>query len=746
MLLGVVWLALVLPLVTGGRTLLLRDVFSTHLALKSFGAAELAHGRLPAFHPDWALGKPFRGNPNALPFYPGNLLYLVLPFWSAFNLHYVLHWLLAFLGMYQLARSLEQSTEAALVAGITYAASGYVMSALTFMNLLTVAAWAPWVLAGLARDGRRPALLGGVACGLMLLGGEPLIAVLVVPLMALVAVERHGWRSGLARAALVGGIGLLVALPQIVATARILPFTFRAGHGLSSSQAIANDLHPFRLLELVLPMPWGWPADMGRFSFWAPRVTPHAPYVYSLHLGLVAFGLALFASRSRWRWATVAAASLLLAWALGLSESATRILTGGLFRYPQKLLFPFTLAGALLAGFGVERALRSRGGMRPWLFAGAACATLAVAMFALHGRLTALLRERLVAGQDAVVARTQAMHWLVLVAIAAVLLGGAAIAVRRRSALGLVAVQSLGMLQMAPAWVTDSTEPYRRAPELLASIGAPRTVAQVSSTWPDWEQRAAYLPEAHNPVAQARIRREDLEPPFLTFDGLAHVTAPDLEGMSSPLSVFLSNNLTVASWEVRLRWLRRMGTAWIVRNSPAPGPGLPVVKTTERAGVRTELSPIPDPLPRASWPARVIPVASPVDAWRAVASGEVDDLTAVASRPVRHEPGGAVRLVSENGDRIELEVESRGGLAVVRRAYSPLMRARTQSGEELAIQPVDLAMLGVEVPPGRHRVVVDVSAWPETAAMIVALAAAAGALVAARRRPPRPGVAATDPA
>ncbi|MEZ5313246.1 MAG: hypothetical protein R2862_06110 [Thermoanaerobaculia bacterium] len=44
-----------------------------------------------------------------MPFYPGNLLHLALPFWVAFNAHYVLHWLLAFLGMRLLARTFGQS-------------------------------------------------------------------------------------------------------------------------------------------------------------------------------------------------------------------------------------------------------------------------------------------------------------------------------------------------------------------------------------------------------------------------------------------------------------------------------------------------------------------------------------------------------------------------------------------------------------------------------------------------------------
>src|SRR4051794_10097015 len=79
------WLWVTVPLALGTRTLYFRDVVTSHVPWKAFGATELRHGRIPAFNPTWALGQPFRGDLGALPLYPGNVLYLFLPFWSAFN-------------------------------------------------------------------------------------------------------------------------------------------------------------------------------------------------------------------------------------------------------------------------------------------------------------------------------------------------------------------------------------------------------------------------------------------------------------------------------------------------------------------------------------------------------------------------------------------------------------------------------------------------------------------------------------
>jgi hypothetical protein len=65
---------------------------------------------------------------------------------------------------------------------------------------------------------------------------------------------------------------------------------------------------------------------------------------------------------------------------------------------------------------------------------------------------------------------------------------------------------------------------------------------------------------------------------------------------------------------------------------------------------------------------------------------------------------------------------------MVRRAYHPMWRARA-AGRELATLPANLVLLGVVVPPGRHRVVLEVAHWPEGVAGAVALAALVAALV-----------------
>src|SRR5258706_5187174 len=382
------WLWVTVPLATGPGPLYFRAVFTTHVPWKAFGAMELRHGRIPAFNPTWALGHPFRGDPTALPFYPGNVLYLFLPFWSAFNLHYALHWLLAAIAMAALARGLDQSRAAALVAGITYAGSGWILTALSFYNILAVAAWWPLVLLGAVRGGRQGIALGGIACGLALLAGEPVTASLGLLPLLLVAVQRHGRRRGFLTSAGIGAVGLLLAPPQVVATARLLGFTAPQAGGMSG---VRFHLGVARLLELVVPFPFGHPWEFGRTGYWPWDDQPGLPYVVTLYFGIVALWLALLGSRKARAWAVLAVTGIVLAWAGAFGGDALAVGSPGLARYPAKLRFWFALATPLLAGWGLERALASP---RAWKGAAAAAGlalAAAVGVFAAGSRLAAWL-------------------------------------------------------------------------------------------------------------------------------------------------------------------------------------------------------------------------------------------------------------------------------------------------------------------------------------------------------------------
>ncbi len=725
------WGALAAPFLLGRRTLLFRDVFTSHLPLKWLGAAELARGRLPAFLPEWALGQPFRGDPNALPFYPGNLLYLLLPFWSAFNAHFFLHWLLAFFAARWLARELGQGEEGALFAGLVYAASGFVVTALSFYNLLAVAAWMPIVLAGLARGGRRGTLIAGLAGGMVILGGEPITAALAAPLALLaVAHAGTGWSARLRALAGATLLALLVAAPQIVATARIFPGTYRGAHGLPLEQVATNALSPWRLVELVLPLPWGAPTLAPPRGHWATGLLTWEPYISSLTLGVVAAALALVAVRRQTAWAAAAAAALVAGWAAGLSPGLLLAVTQGLFRYPQKVLFPFTIAGALLAGWGLERALGDRGRARALAAAGA--------FLGLAGCVALWRQEGVAAGLGALFApsaspaelayEARAWGWGLAIAGALLLVAARGLATARPA--WVFASQLVALVGLAPLLASDRTAPYREPAAWARALPAGASVVSVPSVFPRWEARPPYPQSVQATGPRRRLDRELLDPSQAVTAGLAAPLAPDLDGFVAPLQVFLAKNLALASWEARVRWLRRLGVDAVARDAPAEVAGLSTVAEAKLFGVPARLARIDGPRPFAFRPTRLRVAATPPQAFALVASGALADDEAVVPGRYAHGANGTVRELSANSDEIVVDVEGDGGVVGVLRAYQGIWRAELADGRSLPTLPVDLVLLGAEVPAGAQRVRFYVAVWPEMIAFGAALAAALAALVA----------------
>jgi len=725
----VVWLVVAVPLGAGWRTLFFRDVFSNHFLLKAFGAQCLERGEIPAFNPALGLGQPFRGNPSALAFYPGNVLYLVLPFWSAYNLHFALHWLLAMLTMWALARELGQRPAAALVAAITYGGSGWLLSCLSFYNILTVAAWWPLVLVGAHRGGRRGIALGGLACGLALLGGEPVTAALgLVPLLV-VAVARHRAVRGLATAAAVGALGTVVALPQVVAALRVSDFTFRGGHGLIPSQAVSYALRPLRYLELLLPLPFGRPLDVGPSGFWAGGIAPNLPFFLTLYAGIVGLVLAAGAVRRRPGWAALAAAGLLLAWLAGTSGELVLAVTGGLFRFPEKFLVWYALALPLLAGWGLEAVLDRP---RSWAWVAAAGAGGGLAL--LLAGLTQWLRPAIVGGSARLGTSALPVDQARLVdvqlglaalafAAAGALLVAAGWALSRRSATALAALQLAALLQLWPLVRTDETAPYRQPSPWMRRIPTDAAVFTSYHTFPQWHPPPRWQVGATTKAAYTRFGALDLAPAPGVLFGLSYPLFPDVEGLSSPLYTLLVVNLPRLGWPERVRWMRAVGLDAAVLLDDLELPGLTRLDRVDRAGVPTYLFAVEGTAPDAWWPERIEPVVNPVAAIERVASLDDPVTTVVVSRPVEHRPGGTVRLLAAEPDHLELEVSGSGGVVAVRRSYQHLWTART-GDRELPILPLNLTLMGVEVPPGDHRVRLEVSAWPEGLAGGIALVAA----------------------
>ena len=616
--LTLLWVALTVPLAFSQSTLFQRDVLTMHAPYKALTAA---HSVLdpPYFAPELSLGHNVRGNPNALPLYPGNLLYRLLPFWSAFNLHYMLHWALAFFGMWRLAAQLGSSRSACCLGAITYVGSGWMLSNLTFYNLLTLAAWWPFVMLGVARADRRGIALAGAASALAILGGEPVTLVIVAVTLVVVGFEQHGLVRGLKRSTLALGLGALVALPQIVATWRVLPFTWRGAVGAGSELYF---LHPLRLLELLIALPFGLPSELGVDRFLEGRIAAGTPFNYSLSLGVVALVLAALAWRHHRGWTGLCLAGLALALVGGVLEPALQAISGGLFRYPEKFVALSAISLPILAARGVDRLRATPSeGSRLWIVVAVGLGITGLAILALGRQWTAWLAvddpESLV---EAIGARP-AWRALAHAGVGCVALACAWLGLRRGLTWHLLPLQCLALLPLAVLYQTDALEHYVDAPW----AHSPATTRVLSSTYDPvlGTPPPTYFSEEQSRRLLTRIAHQDLDYPTGVRQGLEYPVMPDLEGLSLPPVTTVHRRLPRLPWERKLAWLRTFGIDTITLPTDQPAPGLRLLGQATRAGVVTGLFRLGGSAPSIWWPGHVQAVTSAPDAieWGGNSSG-----------------------------------------------------------------------------------------------------------------------------
>ncbi len=312
------------------------------------------------------------------------------------HLFIALVYLLSGFGMLRLLRVLGASEAAATLAALVWTASGALASESFLTNWVIARTFVPWTLAEfvlIARaETRRAAawpllrafLLGSQA----LWAGEPQTFMLQGALaFAVMTAECKGpARERLLRALVwTGAIHVAAFLftgVQWYPALDLAAQTPRGAQGVTLAMAHECTTHPVRYLELLFPLFFGTPTEPGtlwaRDLFCAPGTMNF--YIPSFHIGLVALVLSGFAAAAAVRrerrllvWVVAAAAFFLMS--LGERGLLFDLVWGyapywNHFRWPERLVPWLTLALAVLAGLGLDRAAENpkRSG---WILAGA---------------------------------------------------------------------------------------------------------------------------------------------------------------------------------------------------------------------------------------------------------------------------------------------------------------------------------------------------------------------------------------
>lgn len=754
--LAILWF--VVPLVAGGRTLVLRDVLNTHYLLRASLGTAIALGELPIVDPLRSGGAPLAGNPNAVPFYPDNLLLVVADTLWQMNLHFALHWLVAFVGAWRLGRRWGLGIEGAAGCAAAFALSGYWFSQMNLYNAVAVVALAPWLWSALLasgdeRGGRRAAAAAGLLWGFALLGGDPILAVLALAGGLAVALGRHGRRLPVAALALALGIGTVVAAPQIVETLRIYATSYRGVFGYPQSDA--GTRAPAALVDLAIPLFFGRP---DRLSLWGEALFGgYPPLYFTLYPGVVAAALALAAGRPRRREAVVLAVASGLALVLVYSGGTPlpgwigRMPGGSAFRFFEKLALLPALGFALAAGTGAQR-LAAGGAARVVARAAGVLGLPVLALwlgFGAGGERAERWFGAVFAGAASEsIWSEQRLRWagLAMFVFAAIVLALGVLGVtRRRGAAAVAALLALHALSQAfllgPLAVTDDAAVYRSPPKLAASIPPDRVLAHGALTRFDAGLNAVIAPDE---LAERRYfwlqRRAHHE--LLGFSAVASGRRLELAISPEGLDPFVTQALVYGfahfSDARRIALLAATGVDDLVvarALEPEGAGGAVLAAEPETLGRSVRIYEIPESLPEAALAGMVVRAPHVNAALEAIWAPEFHParVAVVAGEgPARSGPPGAVRILDAERERVVAEVDSEaGGVLVLRRAHLPIWEA-TVDGRPAPTVIAQVTRLGVEVPAGRHRVELAISRRPLALSLVAALLAL-GALAAMAR-------------
>ena len=721
------------------RTFVGRDIVPYGLPLEKAVHDAWARGRVPVWWEDISGGRPLLPNPNAGVFYPVRPLLSPLALPTAMRLLPVLHWILAGWGMLAALR-VFCSRAGAWAGAACYVFSGVIVSEVFYTSFLPGMALLPWALWAVARPAPRSfARVGPIALvfALMLLAGDVFsVSLAVLACLLWIALECPAADRG--RLLRLGALGFLaaalLALPQIVATALLAPETRRSILGVSLGEALGFTLSPWRLLELVVPFPFGPTWSMDLTQDWGTRVFRH--FFATLFVAPVA-AFALVSPRATAgpgarasRWLVVLCGGIALVG--GIVPASWAALPSPVpLRYPEKFMLGATLGLAVLAARSVDGMRRGRR-VAPFLgVAGLLAAGALVA--AVRPGASGDLAVRAVKGDPALGA-----------AASAALPGALAEAGLLWAATALAA----GLLSAGrPAGTAAALALLTAVP-----VAANRRVAQTAN------EATVYPPTA---FARA-IARRDPEGRFRGLDESVYRAPSALRDATLPGDVG-SSEFYRQSWIYYTPSLWRRG---LVFNSDLDAGDLSRIESLRRVsalaatqsdsgpffsslalrfGMRYRgQEPLPgfrpfggDPvrfwdenesaLPDVRLARRWIETTGPVEALAALPRMPADGLVVETGRAGTGQArAGEVRVLEKSAERLRIQTRCPDAtwLFVLRGDWS--YRTVTVDERPIAVSPAQIAFAAVPLPPGVHRVDwretipgIEVSVWGPAAGLVL---------------------------
>lgn len=714
-----------------------RDLLPYNYPLEKSIHDAYSRGRLPAWTPEISGGRPLLPNPNAGSLYPLRPLLGRISFPLAMRIYPIVHWIAAGVGMIFLLGSLGVSRAGRWIGAVTYAFSGVAIAEVFFPHILPGMALLPCVVWAVQceklSDGRRLLWLSLLFALLFLAGDVFTIGIAAAAGALWIALERP--REAVRRDLVLLVVGLLVAgllaAPQIVATALWIPETNRAILGMKLGDSFYLSISPLRLLEFVVPYPFGatWALDMQ--EIWRSPVARHG--ALGLFTSLYSGALAVIAATTvrRGRPSGVRFARVLLVIALACSVVPSLVPESWMsrpspipLRNPEKFAVAASFALALLAALGLDDFRRTRRISRWPLAVGVLLASSAAAV-ALLPEPVSRLAVRLTAAPPHL-APVAASHlpgalaeggllWIATVvaldlvrrprtasvAVALVLLTAVPLAANRRIARTM---REDEVFRSSPfARFLQRSDPPGRFRTLGESLFQPPS--RMENTQPISIVRGAWTFHGHGLWGRGTVFNHDFD-----AGDLARV-----ESLRKLALVATRYRDSAAFYEsVSLRWgIRFRDQKALAGFREFRGDDFEV--WDELTGAQ------PDVRLLERWREEVGPLAASV-AIPALAPGEV--VLETGHRRAGTAPPGGLRIAANDPERLVVETQTPAAdWLFVLRGFWPY-RTVLLDGRPAEVVPAQLGFTAVAVPAGRHRIDwreevpgLEISRWGPVAAI-----------------------------
>ncbi len=740
-----------------GLTYYFRDFSLTYFPIRDAIVETLRAGRWPWWNPYLHEGCAFPPM-----FYPLELAQVLWPGPALASWLLTLHFPIAALAAWLLARDLGAERGGAFVAGTAWALCGLAVSSLDLHPFLPAYALAPLVAVTL----RRAAQVGGSSVPLAAVALAVALSTLAVEFvaqavllgLALAGFESTGSvRRRAVRAFTAVVLGLALAGLPIALVLGLTRESIR-GAGLGTGAALEKSLHPLSMLQLVIPDLHGSIAEPLR-AWWGTRLVGGSPYFLSLYQGPVLLALACGsfpAPRRRAAWVCVGLLGLLVALGPsgGLAPMLVRVIPW--FRFPVKAMLLPTLVVALLAALGFDR-LRRGEGFGAVGRGAAVLASIGVALcagLAIHGPTLATWLD-IAPRSERLMRATLVREALELTALSVGVLllchaarRGLVTAHRASGLLACLLVMdlwhaALGLNRQVPPTFFETTQGLKSA---LAGAEGSRVFSFGAERSPVVQALLDAHPTGIEELSFGLSRRA-LNPNTNVLERVELAEGPDR-------AAFIPNPPLLAPWEqdprrvdAILARLRAEGVARVLSLDPLNHAELSL-RVQLPTGIRETnvfVYDVAAPWPRAYVACRARIVTDRAAALRAllVASSDGPDEVAleaegdrgVVSPPPAQCSGASVvsRLVIRP-EREEYVVEADGpGYLVTRDSFTPSWRAAID-GQPARVWRADGRHRAVLVPSGRHRVVLRYQPPGLVPGLVASGFGLLGTILALRRR------------